>query len=202
MKSNLALIALAALALSSCDKKEEVTQSAKPSVTKPKPARPAKPAPLPEPTPPEPAPSNTPEITQAAAAPEAPASPSTAAPETAAPQTAQSTTGKTTEQLRAERLERMAKAREERTAQMTAQLTTRFKEQDANGDGFLSKDEAGDRMQRYFGQADKNSDGFLDAAEQQAMIQTTSQRFSDAGRMGRNGQGGGFNRQGRGNRNP
>jgi len=95
-----------------------------------------------------------------------------------------------TEQLRQERLARMAKAREERVTQMTAQITERYKQQDANGDGLLSKNEVSDRTQQRFSQVDKNGDGYLDASEQQAMIEAFTQRASEGG-GGRPGGGGG-----------
>lgn len=95
----------------------------------------------------------------------------------------------------------MAKAREERTAQMSAQLAERYKQQDANGDGLLAKDEVGDRMQQRFAQADTNGDGYLDAAEQQATIQSVAERMSEFGQGRRGGdRQGGFARQRPGNR--
>jgi Ca2+-binding EF-hand superfamily protein len=92
----------------------------------------------------------------------------------------------------------MAKAREERVAQAATQISERFKQQDANGDGFLAKDEVSERMQRRFAEADKNSDGFLDATEQQTMVQATAQRMGEGGRQRRGGPADG---QGRRNRN-
>lgn len=190
MKSKLALIGVVSLTFVACDKKEEVTESAKPGVPKTKVVR-TEHLPTPKPV----APPAEPEIAQTSAvAPQVISPPPVAAPEPATPPVPQSATGKTTEELRAERLERMAKAREERTAQMTQQLATRFKEQDANGDGLLAKAETSDRMQRRFDQADKNADGYLDASEQEAMIQASAQRASEGGGQRRNRQGG--------NRNP
>jgi hypothetical protein len=203
MKSKFALMGFALLALAACDKKEEITDSAKPGVAKTKVVRPdSKPAGL-KAAAFKPAPPAEPAIEQSSAVGLEDASPPpVAAPQPASPPAALSATGKTTEQLTAERLERMAKARDERRTEMTAQLTTRLKEQDVNGDGLLAKDEMSGRMQRRFGEADKNADGFLDATEQQAMIQASAQRAGEGGGQRRNGQGGGPNRQGRGNRNP
>jgi hypothetical protein len=212
MKNNFTLIGTMALALAACGKKEEVTQTAtppntrtsgserhassKPVAPKPKPAMETEiaeaPAPEYEETQPAPAiPEAAPAVVQAAPTPVAPLSAS----------------GKTTEQLRDERLARMAKAREDRITQTTTQLTARFKQQDANGDGFLAKDEVDGRMQRRFADADKNKDGFLDATEQAAMIQSVAERMGDGGGQrrggGRNGGGedGGFAGRGRRNRN-
>ena len=203
MKTNLALIGMVALALGACDKKEEVSQTAtqpkqkasgpnrrpsssKPAASKPKPAI-------------EPEIAQTPaeEPSEIQSSPSAPALAHETPPAPAMP----SASGKTTDQLREERLARMAKAREERVAETTAQITTRFKEQDTNNDGFLAKEEVNGRMQRRFTEADKNNDGFLDATEQQTMIQATAQRMSEGGGQRRGGQDGGAD-QGRGNRNP
>jgi len=89
----------------------------------------------------------------------------------------------------------MAKAREERAARFATRMTERYKQQDANGDGLLSKDEMGGRMRQRFAQVDKNADGYLDASEQQAMIQDVSRRMSEGGRGQR-----GFNGRSRGKR--
>ena len=196
MKTNLALIGMLALALGSCDKKEEASQTgtlprkkALGSEQRPSSFKPVAPKPKPA-VQPETA------LTPASRAdPTSPPSPAIAP----APAHEPSATEIATEQLRQERLARMAKAREERTAQATAQLTTQYKEQDANGDGFLAKDEVDGRMQRRFAEADKNSDGFLDATEQQAMIQATAQRMGDGGGQRRGGGNAGL---GGGNRNP
>lgn len=107
------------------------------------------------------------------------------------PKPDQSALVQATEQLRQERLARMAKAREERAAQMSAAMTERYKQQDANGDGLLAKDEVSGRMQQRFTEADKNGDGFLDASEQQAMIQSVARRMSEGGGMRRGGNRGG-----------
>jgi hypothetical protein len=203
MKLKLALIGVVSLALAACDKKEEIAQSPKPDVTKKKifsseqRSTGFKPAAL------KPKPSAEPEIAQIPANEQQMTSPPMLSkPEPAIPPATLSATGKTTEELRVERLARMAKASEARTAQMTEQLTARFKEQDTNGDGFLAKDEMTGRMQRRFDEADKNRDGFLDATEQQTMIQASAQRASEGGGQRRGGQGGGSAGQGRGNRNP
>lgn len=123
-------------------------------------------------------------------------------PAPAAAKPDQSAIEQVTEQLRQERLARMAKAREERAVQMTAQMTERYKQQDANGDGLLSKDEVSERMQQRFAQYDKNGGGNIDASEQQALNQAAAQRMSEGGggrRGGNNDGGGGFTRRGRGN---
>jgi hypothetical protein len=202
MKSEPAWIGILSLSLIlvACDKKEEMTQNAKPEVprTRPigaeqRPFRPKPVAPAPEPAAePQvaPSPATEAEIAQ---------TPTEGAVETVTPPSAPPAGTKTTAELQAERQARMAKAREERTAQVTGELTTRFKEQDTNGDGLLAKDEVNDRMQRRFTDADKNGDGFLDATEQAAAIQAAAERTNNGGgqRRGRGGQG-----QGRGNPNP
>lgn len=197
MKSKLALIGVVSLTLAACDKKEEVTENAKPGVTKTKVVRSKPQSTGFKLVTPKPAPPVEPGIakTSAVEPDEVSSPPIAAAPLPATPPVTQSATGKTTEELKAERLERMAKAREERTAQMTEQITTRIKEQDTNGDGLLAKDEMSGRMQRRFGESDKNGDGYLDAAEQQTMIQASAQRFSEGAGQRRNGPG-------RGTRNP
>ncbi|MEO5914235.1 MAG: hypothetical protein ABIS50_08385 [Luteolibacter sp.] len=199
MKTNLVLIGMVALALGACDKKEEVSETG----TLPKKkafgseVRPTSFKPLAS----KPGPVAEAGIAQIPAT--GPGTASEPSPATAvAPAKVLSATEIATEQLRQERLARMAKAREERIVQATAQLTTRFKEQDVNGDGFLAKDEVDGRMQRRFADADKNSDGFLDATEQETMIQAASQRMGEGGGQRRGGQGGGLAGQGRGNRNP
>lgn len=210
MKNNFTLIGVMALALAACDKKEETTQTGTPPNTRTSGTeRHASPKPIAA----KPKPAVEPEIAEAPApAPEEiPSAPTTPGPSPAVIQAAQapaaplSASGKTTEQLRDERLARMEKAREDRVAQTTTQLTARFKQQDANGDGFLSKDEVDGRMQRRFADADKNKDGYLDATEQAAMIQSVAERAGDGGqrRGGQNGggQNGGYANQGRRNRN-
>lgn len=196
MKSKLALIGVVSLTLAACDNKEEVTESAKPAVPKTKVDRPEQKSTGFKPVAPRPDRQIESEIAQILSVePEQVSPPPTTAPVPATPPVNPSATEIATEKLRAERLVRMAKAREERVAQATAQITTRFKEQDTNGDGLLAKDEISDRMQRRFGDADKNADGYLDATEQQAMIHASAQRASEGGGQRRNGQGGG-------NRNP
>jgi type IV secretory pathway VirB10-like protein len=211
MKNNFTLIGMMALALAACDKKEEVTQKAAPPLNT-RTSSAERHASSPKPKPPveteiadAPAPAPEPEPEQAQSAPPAFAPAVVQAAPVPAPASPLSTSGKTTEQLRDERLARMEKAREDRIAQTTTQLTARFKQQDANGDGFLSKDEVDGRMQRRFADADKNKDGYLDATEQAAMIQSVADRAGDGGqrRGGQNGggQNGGFANQGRRNRN-
>jgi collagen type III alpha len=46
-----------------------------------------------------------------------------------------------------------------------------LKQNDKNGDGKLSKDEAPERMREHFDQIDKNGDGSLDAEELKGMMQ-------------------------------
>lgn len=206
MKKNLTLIGMMALALAACDKKDEVTQTGPATNTRTSGSE--RHAPLPKPNTTKPQPAAEPEIAEATAPTPEETPPAPAVVQAApAPATPLSTSGKTTDQLRDERLVRMAKAREDRIAQTTTQLTARFKQQDANGDGFLAKDEVDGRMQRRFTDADKNKDGFLDAAEQAAMIQSVAERAGDGGGQrrggGRNGGGqdGGYAGQGRRNRN-
>lgn len=87
----------------------------------------------------------------------------------------------TTEEANAWRESRKAEQRAERVTRMTEQMTARFKERDANGDGVLAQSEVSERMQRGFGRADANGDGSLDAAEQEAMIQSMAERGEDGG---------------------
>ncbi|WP_193212292.1 hypothetical protein [Luteolibacter marinus] len=99
-----------------------------------------------------------------------------------------------------EREARRAEQREQRIARMTEQVTARLKERDTNGDGMLAKDEVSGRMGRGFDRADTNGDGMLDAAEQEAMIQSMTERMADFDRRDRGGRfGGGGNFGGRGN---
>ncbi|MFC7339069.1 hypothetical protein ACFQY0_17885 [Haloferula chungangensis] len=104
----------------------------------------------------------------------------------------------TQEELDAQKLEREAQQverearrneqREQRAAQMTEQITSRLKSQDADGDGLLSMEEVSDRMKSRFGDADANGDGYLDASEQDAVVQEFSKRMSESNR-GRGGRG-------------
>lgn len=197
MKSKLALIGVVSLTFAACDHKEEVTETAKPGVPKTKVDRLDQKTSGFKPLAPQSARPTDFEVAQNLSVepqktppPLIDAPPPIAAPAPATPPVNPSATEIATEKLRAERLERMARAREERVVQATAQITTRLKEQDTNGDGMLAKDEVSDRMQRRFGDADKNADGYLDANEQQAMIQASAQRASEGGGQRRNGQGG------------
>ena len=85
--------------------------------------------------------------------------------------------------------ERDAKRAEEqaqRVAQMTEQFNTRMMEQDANGDGLLTKDEISGPMQRGFERMDSNGDGAIDATERETMIKNMADRMSQFNRgMGR-----------------
>lgn len=108
------------------------------------------------------------------------------------------------EAQQAEREARRAEQREQRVAQFTEQMTTRLKEQDADGDGLLSKEEVSGRMQRRFDSADADGDGYLDSSEQETMIQETTERMSnfnrDRGGRGFGGGGRGFGGGGQGRR--
>jgi hypothetical protein len=89
-----------------------------------------------------------------------------------------------------------AQLQAKRFAELKVQMSSRFKEQDANGDGILTQNEVSERMQRGFTRADTNGDGSLDATEQEAMIQNFSNRVSEGRQRGDRG---GFRpRQGRG----
>jgi hypothetical protein len=199
MKTKLVLIGVISLAFAACDQKENPVQAARPETLKTKSSSTEHRTSTFKPVAPksavEPKPAIQSEIAQAATA--EPAE-KTTSPPAAIPPRELSEVEKHTEQLRTERLARMAKAREERVAQAATQISERFKQQDANGDGFLAKDEVSERMQRRFAEADKNSDGFLDATEQQTMVQATAQRMGEGGRQRRGGPADG---QGRRNRN-
>ena len=82
----------------------------------------------------------------------------------------------TTEEANAWREGRRAEQRAQRVARVSEQMTARFKERDANGDGILELSEVSERMQRGFSRADTNGDGSLDAPEQEAMIQSMADR--------------------------
>ena len=98
----------------------------------------------------------------------------------------------TTEEANAWRESRRSEQRAERVTRAAEQMTARFKERDANGDGLLEQGELSGRMQRGFSRADTNGDGTLDASEQEAMIQNFAERAGDGGerRGGRRGPGG------------
>ena len=89
-----------------------------------------------------------------------------------------------------------AQLQAKRFAELKVQMSSRFKEQDANGDGILTQNEVSERMQRGFTRADTNGDGSLDATEQEAMIQNFSNRASE--RRQRGDRNGFRQRQGRG----
>lgn len=204
MKTQLALLGMVSLAFASCDKKEPVTHtppvqkkrssgshsfSTNHTATKPKSAAASEMAQTP-------ARESNSTTWQSRPGPAIASKPASAPVD---PQRAAMV--EATEKLRQERLARMAEAREVRVAQMTTQIAERYKQQDVNGDGLLSKDEVNGRTQQRFAENDKNGDGYLDASEQDAMIQATSQRMGDAGggrRGGGNNGGGGSTRRGRG----
>lgn len=72
---------------------------------------------------------------------------------------------------------------------------TRLMERDKDGDGKISKEEAGEQMGRFFGSMDSDSDGFLSKPELEAM----AKRFSGGGQAGAGGgRAGGGGRQGGG----
>lgn len=137
-------------------------------------------------------------LSESVAPPVASASPATPAPAAVAPAPGTPGGPVTQEQLDAYR----AKRRAERATEMAKEMTARFKERDANGDGLLAQSEVSERMQRGFGRADANGDGSLDATEQEAMIKAMSDRMTEGGDRergdrgrgnfaGRRGQGGG-----------
>ncbi len=66
-------------------------------------------------------------------------------------------------------------------------MVDRFMERDADKDGKLSKEEAGDRMAQMFDSQDGNKDGFLDKTEIETMVKS----WTGGGRGGRGGYGGG-----------
>lgn len=113
-------------------------------------------------------------------------SPIAKAPPAAPPST---TPAPSREELEAKRAEALAK----RVAQMTEEFNTRMTEQDANGDGLLTKDEMAGPMQRGFERLDSNGDGAIDATEREAMIKDMADRMSQFNRgleRGRGGPGG------------
>lgn len=83
---------------------------------------------------------------------------------------------------------RRTEERAERVAQMTEQFSTRLREMDANGDGFLAKEEVSGPLERRFDASDTNSDGYLDAEEQAAIFASISERMSAASTDGRGGR--------------
>ncbi|RYD60120.1 MAG: hypothetical protein EOP83_20210 [Verrucomicrobiaceae bacterium] len=110
----------------------------------------------------------------------------------------------------AEREAQRAAQRQQRIVRVTGQMTTRLKEQDANGDGLLTQNELSGGLQRGFTRADTNGDGLLDATEQQTMIQSIAERPGNSDLRDRNdrrtaqrryrggyGYGFGFGRRGR-----
>lgn len=94
------------------------------------------------------------------------------------------------EERQAQRAEAMA----QRVAQMTEQFNNRMMENDANGDGLLTKDEMSGPMQRGFERMDSNGDGAIDATEREAMIKGMADRMAqftrDRGRGPSRGPGG------------
>ncbi len=67
-------------------------------------------------------------------------------------------------------------------------MDSRFKEMDKNKDGFVTMDEASDRMKPMFAQFDTNGDGKVDATEYKTAM---SQRFAGGGGIGAPGGPGG-----------
>ena len=98
---------------------------------------------------------------------------------------------------------RRTEKRAERIAQMSEQITVALRKSDANGDGFLAKDEISGPLAHRFDDLDTNDDGYLDANEQEAMMESIKERMSNMSRdWGRNrrpgGDGPGRGRCGRG----
>ncbi|MEK7950637.1 hypothetical protein WKV53_09025 [Luteolibacter sp. Y139] len=197
MKTKLPWMVVTAVLLAACDEKQEPKAAAQPkpaSTTKrftpDKAAAATKPAPAPVPEPEA-------EPVDPAVAQETP--PPAATP---APQTTPQAPTLTPEEAQAKRNE----ARQQRIARVAEQMTTRLKQQDANGDGLITQNELTGPMQRGFTRADTNKDGSLDATEQQAMVQSISERMANpdnrrdrGGFAGRGGGGfGGGGGRGRG----
>jgi hypothetical protein len=102
---------------------------------------------------------------------------------------------------RAERREaRESGEQAERVARITEQISIRLKEQDANGDGLLSKDEIPGPFAGGFDEVDTNKDGQLDEVEQAAMIQGLTEMMSSFGNRSRRGRGSDGPGGGRGSR--
>lgn len=103
---------------------------------------------------------------------------------------------------------RRAEERERRVVGMLENIATRMQENDADGDGLLSKAELQGPMASRFSDLDANGDGFLDEAEQQAMLEKIASRMneqssrwgSEAGRRGPGGRGPGGRGPGGGKR--
>lgn len=110
------------------------------------------------------------------------AEPATPALQPAAEVPAESADAETTGEATPER-----PSAEERQARFREQMTRRFAEMDADGDGVVTASEMPERMQRRFDRLDTNGDGALDAAEQEAMIERFSER---GGRRGFRNEGG------------
>jgi hypothetical protein len=89
---------------------------------------------------------------------------------------------------RAQAEARRAEERAVRVAEFTERLSTRLGEMDANGDGFLAKEEVSGPLERRFADSDTNSDGFLDATEQAAIFEAMSERMSAGSAQGRDGR--------------
>ena len=78
----------------------------------------------------------------------------------------------------------------------TSQMVERIMARDTDGDGKVSKEEAGEQMGRFFGRMDADSDGFVTKAEIENMAQQFGGRRGGGG--GRGGAGGGAGRGGAG----
>ncbi|WP_367873089.1 hypothetical protein [Luteolibacter sp. Populi] len=193
MRATLLWLIPAAAFLSACDKQEEPA-AARSKLKAPKPG-----THRPETTPEAQASEKTPETSAPAADSGSFTTPqsSPVAPASQASAPATPPTILTQEQRDAYSAEQRAK----RATQMAETMATRFKEQDANGDGLLAQGEVSERMQRGFTRADTNGDGSLDATEQQTLIKNMSERMTGNNprdrreTAGRRGQGG--NRRGR-----
>ena len=92
---------------------------------------------------------------------------------------------------RAEEEARRAEQRAERVARMREQVASRMLEMDANGDGFLAKEEVSGPLERRFDDSDTSGDGYLDAAEREAMFETLAERINEGMRRGRDRRRGG-----------
>ena len=80
----------------------------------------------------------------------------------------------------------------------TSQMVERIMARDTDGDGKVSKEEAGEQMGRFFGRMDADSDGFVTKAEIENMAQQFGGRRGGGGGGGRGGAGGGAGRGGAG----
>ena len=209
MKTKLLLVLpLAILLPVSCQKSEEPAAATKTKAQTLKPlaerAKSHAPAESPAAEPPAPTEDAASPVTSSSSSLE-PIAPAAAAPAVAASPAAPAAPTAPHTLTPAERDAYNAEQRAKRATQMSAQMTTRLKERDTNGDGLLQKSELSERMQRGFDRSDTNGDGVLDASEQEAMIKTMSERTgNDNNRRDRRGAtarrgGGGGNNFGRGN---